>query len=182
MEQILAVALLTGRAALAAVLVAAGSAKLADVESFAVTLTALGISAHRQPVARRLGVALPLMELGIGFALASGAAPEAVDIAALVLTIAFSAAVVVALSRHLQVTCRCFGALSESQFSRRGLARSLALMALAAILVWQSHAADQLLVSAVGFRLIVVGGYGILALATLQAAKTMELARERRAE
>lgn len=40
---------------------------------------------------------------------------------------------IIALCRKLDVACRCFGTLSDSQFSGKGLARSLLLTVLAGL-------------------------------------------------
>src|SRR5215469_11388729 len=128
---ILQVIALFMRASLAAVLVAAGAAKLADTRSFALTLVGLGVPVRWQQLIRGLAIIVPLMELGLGLALISGLGPTIVNSAVLALMCGFSLLVIIALRRKLNVACRCFGALSESQFSRKGLLRSLMLTAIA---------------------------------------------------
>jgi uncharacterized membrane protein YphA (DoxX/SURF4 family) len=126
------VAIILMRMLLATVLIAAGAAKLADTRSFAATLMRLGVPAHRELLIRGLAYIIPLVELGVGIAAVSGLWPTVVNSALLVLTGGFSIVVIVALSKRLEVACRCFGALSDSQFSGRGLVRSVVLTILAA--------------------------------------------------
>ncbi|MGH2531638.1 MAG: MauE/DoxX family redox-associated membrane protein, partial [Thermomicrobiales bacterium] len=59
--------LLLARATLAAVLIAAGAAKLVDTRGFATTLVGLGLPARRDRLVTATATAIPLLELGVGF-------------------------------------------------------------------------------------------------------------------
>src|SRR5260370_33416846 len=136
MQSIPQVIILLMRASLAAVLVAAGSAKLADTRSFALTLLGLGLPVRQRLLTRGLAYAIPLLEGGLGLTVVSGLWPLVINGAVLVLLCGFRLVVIFALSRKLNVACRCFGTLSDSQFSKQGLARSLLLTLLAVVVFW----------------------------------------------
>src|SRR5947209_20636087 len=74
-QSILQVVVLLLRAGLAAVLVAAGSAKLADLRSFALTLLGLGLPARWRLLLRGLGLIIPLFEVCVGRAIVRGLLP-----------------------------------------------------------------------------------------------------------
>src|SRR5436305_12229474 len=74
-QDILQVVVLLIRTSLAAVLIAAGAAKLADISSFATTLVGLGLPARRGKLLRALAFITPLIEVGLGLALVSGLWP-----------------------------------------------------------------------------------------------------------
>src|SRR5947209_14284638 len=116
-QSIFQVIVLLIRASLAAVLVAAGAAKLADTRSFATTLMGLGVPPRRALLLRGLALIIPLVEAGLVLAAVSGFWPRVVKAAVLVLLASFSIVVIFALRKRLQVACRCVGTLSDSQFS-----------------------------------------------------------------
>jgi hypothetical protein len=122
------VAILAGRAAVAAVLVASGAAKLADLHTFRATLVGLGLSKGAGPASWLVAT----LELALGVASLSSAWPTATDALVLGLTLAFAGTAAVAAKRAPGLRCRCFGALSDSQFGRKALVRSVVLVALAA--------------------------------------------------
>lgn len=167
------------RALLVAVLIAAGAAKLADIRSFATTLTGLGVSVHQENLIRGLATTIPLVEMGVGIVAVSGLWPSVINGAVLVLMGGFSVVIIIALRRHLRVTCRCFGALSDSQFSGKGLARSLFLTALAVIVFWSGNTYSLRFDGPPGAVMLLVAGYLVLAAATVQAAKTIAAIKER---
>src|SRR6266700_735 len=97
------------RATLAAVLIAAGAAKLADTRSFAMTLIGLGIPVRHRRLVRSLALAIPFIEVGVGLTMVSGIFPTVANGCALVLLGSFSLVVLVALYKRIPVACRCFG-------------------------------------------------------------------------
>jgi uncharacterized membrane protein YphA (DoxX/SURF4 family) len=180
MQNAMYLTILLARAILAAVLVAAAGAKLADTPGFATTLVGLGIPARREALVRGLAVAIPLIEVGFGLALVSGLWPEATSVAVLILMGFFSAVVIMALFRRPYVTCRCFGALSDSQFSARGLARDAVLTALAAAVVWSEAVRHPRFDGPVASIVLLICGYLVFAAAAAQAASTIAVLRKRR--
>ncbi len=168
------------RALLAAVLVAAGAAKLADTRSFATTLIGLGMPARRERLVRGLALVVPLVEIGLGLGLVSGLWPMVMNSAVLVLLCGFSLVVLVALRKAPQVTCRCFGALSDSQFSGKGLIRSLLLTVLAIVAFWSGNTYAPQLDKSPSTIVLLVAGYLLFAAAAAQAAATIAIVKERR--
>lgn len=178
MQDLFQIVVLLMRASLAAVLVAAGAAKLADTRSFALTLRGIGLPVRPPWLIRGLALATPLLELGSGLAAVSGLWPQLINGIVLVLMCGFSLVVVVALSRKLNVACRCFGTLSDSQFSRRGLVRSLLLVLCAALVFGGEQAGIAGVDGGLGMNLLLVAGFLLFALAAAQAAKTLAILKE----
>jgi uncharacterized membrane protein YphA (DoxX/SURF4 family) len=180
-QNILQVIVLLIRASLAAVLVAAGAAKLADIRSFATTLIGLGVPARREVLVRGLALVIPLLEVGLGSAVVSALWPMVINGALFVLMGSFSIAVIVALRRKLHVTCRCFGTLSDSQFTGKGLVRSLVLTVLAGVVFWSGNRYPPQLNMSPGAIILLVAGFLLFAAAAAQAAKTIAILKERTA-
>ena len=175
---ILQVTLLLIRTSLAAVLIAAGAAKLADTRSFATTLMGLGVPVRREHLIRDLALTIPLLEVGVGIAVVSGLWPAIVNGALLVFMGSFSIVIIVALVKHLNVSCRCFGALSDSQFSSKGLIRSLFLTLLAAVIFWSGNTYPLHFDGPPGAIILLVAGFLIFAVAASQSAKTIAVLKE----
>jgi uncharacterized membrane protein YphA (DoxX/SURF4 family) len=173
LQNFLQILIFLGRASLAAVLVAAGAAKLADVRSFATTLRGLGMPAHYEPLIRGLAIIVPLTEVVLGIGLVSGLWPTVINAIVLVLMAGFSLVVLFALRKRLHVACRCFGMLSDSQFSKKGLARSLLLTLLAAMVLWGERVYSLRFDASPVAILLLVAGFLLFGLAAGQAAKTM---------
>lgn len=178
-QGILQVAVLLIRTSLAAVLVAAGAAKLADIRSFTTTLIGLGIPIRPGLLIRGLALIVPLVEVGLGIAMVSGLLPKVINSAVLVLMCGFSLVVIVALARKVHVTCRCFGILSDSQFSSKGLARSLFLTLLAVAIFWSGNVYSPQFNGPPGVILLLVAGFLLFAVAAAQAAKSIAVLKER---
>jgi hypothetical protein len=93
----------------------------------------------------------------------------------------FSIVVIIALRRKLQVACRCFGTLSDSQFTGKGLLRSLFLTVLAGGVFWSGSTYPSQLHAPPGATILLVAGFLLFALAAMQAAKTIAVLKERMA-
>ena len=168
------IAILVARSLVAAVLIASGAAKLADLRGFQGTLVGLGLRRGVEPAAAILAA----VEVLLGAASLSSAWPVVTDAGILVLTLAFVAVAGIAARRRPGLRCRCFGALDNSRFGATALARSVALAAVAAAVFaaqlahdttadWSRFTAAVLLVSA-----------GAFALACVQAARAIGLVQE----
>jgi len=166
---------------LAAVLITSGAAKLTDTRGFTLTLIGLGLPTRRNYLIRSLSLLFPLLELGLGLVIVSGRWPEVVDILLLALLTFFSAVVIRAVITTPNVTCRCFGALSNSQFSGRGLVRSLLLTFLAAVVEWNDIVNQPRFDGPPIAIILLILGYLIFAAAAAEAAKTLALIKERSA-
>ena len=167
------------RAFLAIVLLIAGAAKLSDTRSFTLTLLGLGMPLQAKRLIRGLTLFVPVIELGVGLLLASGLWPNTVAIISLVLFTVFSVVVFVALKRTPHVKCRCFGSLSDSQFSGWGAARNILFLLSAAFLVWGGGTFSPSLDSSPGERILLVCGYLVFAVVAGQAAETIADIKER---
>ncbi len=179
LQNIVQVLIFLGRASLAAVLVAAGAAKLADVRSFAATLRGLGIPARLEPLIRGQAFLFPLLEVILGIALISGLWPTIINVVVVVLMGSFSLVVLYALRRRLHVACRCFGTLSDSQFSGKGLTRSLLLTLLAIVVFWGGNVYSlQFDAPPIAILLLVVG-FLLFGLTAAQAARSIAVLKER---
>ncbi|HEY8583899.1 MAG TPA: MauE/DoxX family redox-associated membrane protein, partial [Capillimicrobium sp.] len=122
--------LLVARAALAAVFLVAGLAKLADRDGSRAAMR--GFGAPERAVAP-LGLALPVAELLIGAALVPAASAPWAALAALALLTVFVAAIARAMRRGEAPDCHCFGQLHSAPAGRSTLIRNGALAAIAAL-------------------------------------------------
>jgi len=181
MQGIIQATVLLIRSSLAAVLLAAGAAKLADLRSFAAPLMGLGVPLHQTILVRGLALIVPLLELGLGIAVVTGLWPTVINVIVLVLMSSFSLVVIIALRRKLHVACRCFGMLSDSQFSGKGLARSLLLTVLATVVLWSGNMYPPQFNGPPSAMLLLIAGYLLFALAAAQASKTIAVLKERTA-
>lgn len=120
------------RLLLAAVLLAAGLAKILDVET-----TVRAVRAYRvlpEAVVPAFGFAMPVVELALGALLALGFRVRQAAAAALGLMLLYTVALVQAWARGLQIDCGCFGAGSWVGYPQE-VARDLALALAAGFLV-----------------------------------------------
>jgi hypothetical protein len=97
----------------------------------------------------------------------------------LVLYCGFTLVVIYALRRKVNVACRCFGMLSDSQFSSKGLARSLLLTLLAVIVLWGGRTYSLQFDGPPVAVLLLVAGFLLFGLAAAQAAKSIAVIKER---
>jgi hypothetical protein len=171
--------LLSARSVLAVVLLAAGAAKLADLRAFETTILGLGNGMSARG-ARMLALVLAASEAGIGFASLAGVWPGAVDIAVLALLVVFAGVTAYAWRRNPGGRCRCFGALSESRFGPREMARSV-LLAATGVAVVAAGAAGEAAYDATslpGAALLICAV--LFALACAQSARALAFAQLRR--
>jgi hypothetical protein len=134
------IVILAIKAALALTLLVAGSAKLADVRGFAATVH---LFAPRRTVGSALrGIALctGLAELLLGTVSFSFPALAWVNVAVLSAGCVFVALSAAGYLFHRGVPCNCFGRLSPRVFDASGLARSLGIAALAAVVAVSNQA------------------------------------------
>jgi uncharacterized membrane protein YphA (DoxX/SURF4 family) len=133
------VLILCVRGGLAVILIAAGAAKLASLTDFSSTLAQLsGISistGRRVALIRSAAKLLAAGELASGLASLTGAIPRAIDAAVVALTLAFAIVAVYGFRTHSMLECRCFGSLTASRFGRGGVARAVALLGAAVVVL-----------------------------------------------
>lgn len=173
--------LLLVRASLAAILIAAGAAKLADRHGFATTLTTLfGTDMRRERFSSALALLIPLVEILLGLAVISGIWVTWINRAVFVLMVIFTLTVLFARRKAPHATCRCFGALSDSQFNRHGLIRSVLLtIGAGMVLLWSGNTNLFQPSASSGTIFLLVVGYLIFAFGAAQAATTIALVKAR---
>jgi uncharacterized membrane protein YphA (DoxX/SURF4 family) len=125
-------ALLAIRLVLAATFLIAAVGKARDRAGTRHSLESFGVPRALAPAA---AVALPIVELAIAIALVPIATAWGAGVAALVLLVAFTIALVIGLLRGVEAECHCFGAVSSRPVGPATFARNLGLVALAAVLV-----------------------------------------------
>jgi Methylamine utilisation protein MauE len=123
------------RCALGLVLVAAGAAKSVAPRDFARTLRELTGGWANPRLARTTARLFAGAELTVGVIALSGMIPRPIDLAVLLLTVAFASAALYGHLTHPDTECRCFGSLIASQFDRASVGRALALAAAAGVIV-----------------------------------------------
>lgn len=99
----------------------------------------------------------------------------------LALTCSFSLVVIIALRKKINISCRCFGALSDSQFNGKGLARNLLLTVFALTTFLNGSASSSPFDGTLGTTILLVTGYLLFGIATTQAAKSLAMIKERMA-
>jgi uncharacterized membrane protein YphA (DoxX/SURF4 family) len=117
---------------LAAVFLVAGASKIVAGPRWTADAAAVGAP-------RRVAIAIPWLELVVGGALASRLAPRAVGVVAAVVLAVFTLALVPAVRAAETAAdrppCACFGAWSRSPVGWRHIARNLALIVVALVVV-----------------------------------------------
>jgi methylamine dehydrogenase accessory protein MauD len=155
--------LLIARLALALAFAIAGAAKLVDRGGTRRMLAAFGVPGGAG------ALALPAIELAVAAALIPAASARWGAIAAAVLLVAFTAAVVRVLLRGERPDCRCFGAVGARPVGGWTLGRNGVLLVLALFV-----AADGASLEAVA----IAAGVAVAALAVANAAFSWQLLRQ----
>lgn len=125
---------LLARLLLAVVFVTAAVGKLADLEGSRRTIAAFGMPDF---AARLGGRVLPFVELACAVALMPQPTARWGAVAMGLLLAVFIAAISRALSKGRTPDCNCFGQVSSAQISWRTLARNVALLAIATLVIWK---------------------------------------------
>lgn len=173
--------LLFDRLILCAVLVVAGSAKLADRPGSRRAMADFGVPAA---FAAPAGLLLPAGELMIAAALLPAATAWWGAVAAFVLFCVFTAAIAVLMARGRTPDCHCFGQLHSRPIGRSTLARNAVLIFLAGVIVVRGpDGAGPGLVAWLSSLaplawLILVFGLGLLAMAVVQTYLVVNLLRQ----
>ena len=164
---------LVARIGLAALLIASGSAKLADNAGFTNTLMSLGAVAYGKKIAQGLAICISLLELLVGGIILSGFWPVVMNAILLGVMCCFSIIVIFALYKAPHTSCRCFGALSNSQFSKQGLARNMVFTVIALfVFVSSLYFQPFQTYGSLWMRVLLIAGYVLFAFGVAQAAKT----------
>jgi hypothetical protein len=176
------VAVLGAKALLAVMLLVAGGAKLADLDSFAASVRLFLPRRRTGPLA---GLALLTSAAGarrIAGAVALGGASLALpgiwplNLAVLAAAACFAVVSGLGFAFHRGRSCRCFGALSRRRFDRAGLARSAAVAALAG-LATAPLAPAAVALSPAGHGLLLAGS-ALIAFVAFTAARSLAASRD----
>jgi hypothetical protein len=183
-------AILGAKALLAVMLLVAGGAKLADLDSFAASVR-LFLPRRRWPgappaaaagmlaspaTARRIGRAVALAELGLGGASLAAPAIAPLNLAVLGTAGCFAAVSGIGFAFHRGRSCLCFGALSRRKFDLAGLIRAGAVVALAGAAAVPVAPAQVALTSA-GHGLLLAGS-AFIAFVAFTAARSLAVSRD----
>jgi hypothetical protein len=182
-------AVLGAKALLAVMLLVAGGAKLADLDSFAASVrlflprrqrpgappAAAGLLTS-QASARRIAWAVALAELGLGGASLTAPAIWPLNLAVLGAACCFAAVSGIGFAFHRGRSCRCFGGLSRRKFDLAGLARAAAVAALAGGATGPVPRAAVALTPA-GYGLLAAGS-ALIAFVAFTAARSLAVSRD----
>jgi hypothetical protein len=180
------VAILGAKALLAVMLLVAGGAKLADLDSFAASVR-LFLPRRRGPLAvpalltsaagaRRIAAAVAAAELALGAASLALPAIRPLNLAVLTAAACFAVVSGLGFAFHRGRSCRCFGALSRRRFDRAGLARSGAVAALA-VLATAPVAPAAVALSPAAHGLLLAGS-ALTAFVAFTAARSLAASRD----
>lgn len=162
------------RDSIGALLVCSGGAKLADVAGFARTLTGLRFPSQFAGFGAK---AVASSELVLGSCVLAGLAPRVVNwLLFAAMTVMLAVASLAARWRP-GVECRCFGALSESRFTRTSVIRAGILGLIAGMVAIGAEFGGNQTTSSVATTAVVLLFAGLLGLASLAAAQAMQVIR-----
>jgi len=130
---VLIIAILAVKSALAMMLLVAGGAKLADLGGFTATVRMFVPWPALRATVRVAAAAIAVAEVAVGAASVSFPALRWVNPVVLALACGFAAVSAVGYARFRGRTCQCFGALSRRKFDAWGVARAAAIVAAAAL-------------------------------------------------
>ncbi|HEX5293647.1 MAG TPA: MauE/DoxX family redox-associated membrane protein [Streptosporangiaceae bacterium] len=181
-------AILGAKALLAVMLLVAGGAKLADLDSFAASVrlflprgrpgappAAAGLLTS-SATARRIGLAVALAELGLGGASLAAPAVSPLNLTVLGAAGCFAAVSGIGFAFHRGRSCLCFGALSRRKFDPAGLIRAGAVLALAGAAAVPVAPAEVALTPA-GHGLLLAGS-AFIAFVAFTAARSLAASRD----
>jgi hypothetical protein len=174
------VLILSAKAGLAVLLLVAGGAKLSDLPGFG-TAVRLFLPARAIRLAAPAAIAIAAAELAAGALSLCWPALGWVNIAILVLALAFAIVAVTGYIRHRGQQCRCFGALSRRGFGRREVGQALAIAAVAVLATRPAGGAQLHLAATAQLLLLCAAGLTVLAARTAAGALQPGLADPRAA-
>ena len=168
------VLLMSVKVGLAAMLLVAGGAKLADLGSFAATVRLFLPPRPLKARGRTIALAVALTELLIGTASLSTPHTVWLNAAVAVLACAFVAVSGLGYLFYRGRTCACFGALSQRKFDVPGIVRSVIVVAGAFLVTFADRTWPRISVS---LDVLLVAAAVITAIASFTAAWTLRDAR-----
>ena len=170
------VLVLGAKAALAVVLVVAAGAKLADLHGFASAVRLFAPRPAPWPVLRAVALGIAVAEFALGAASLSSPAAGWLNPVVLAVGCAFAAVSAVGYAFHRGRSCRCFGALSQRKFDAAGIARSILIVAMAAVAMAPVQPSSVQLTPIT--RVLLLAAAAMLAFVALTAARVLAMSRE----
>lgn len=165
------VLILGAKSALAVMLIIAGGAKLADVSSFAATMRLFMPWQPRRSAMRCFAVGVAVSEVALGTASLSWPAANWLNTLTVAAACLFFVITSVGYVLYRGRTCRCFGALSQRKFGKLSVLRSLGMVTVAVVAMFDVRLAAVELSEAARSLLAVSAVF--LTLAALAAANAM---------
>jgi hypothetical protein len=168
--------ILSAKSVLALVLLIAGGAKLADLPSFAATLRLFLPRRLRLPLVRVCAGAIAIAELALGAASLSSPTITWLNPIVFACSCAFVVVSAAGYAFFRGRSCQCFGALSGRKFDLLSVARTVALLALAAIAMFSVQPASVQI--GMPAKALLLTGAGFLALVTFTAARALDVSHD----
>jgi hypothetical protein len=170
------VLILGAKSALAALLLVAAGAKLADLPGF--TAAVRLFAPPRSPARLLRGVALGIAAAEFVLGAVSLSSPTVTWLNPVIFAVgcAFVTFSAVGYAFHRGRSCRCFGALSQRRFDVAGIARSMLIAAVGAVAMTPVRTSSVQVTAAP--RLLLLAAALLLALAAFTAARALAVSRE----
>jgi uncharacterized membrane protein YphA (DoxX/SURF4 family) len=173
MSTVLEIATAGSRAVLVATFLAAAAAKLVTRDQFGETLSGIGVT-NSPRLRNTLSWMVPLIEFAIAALLVIGWYLRIVAVIAGVVSLTFALFTLWATRHRPMVSCRCFGPLTSSAFSMRGVLRNIGLIALASILALEAHRFAGSMDASAAQTTLVFAAFVLLGLVIAQTASSLE--------
>src|SRR5712691_463603 len=170
------VLVLGAKAALAVVLVVAAGAKLADLHGFASAVRLFAPRPAPWPVLRAVALGIAVAEFALGAASLSSPAAGWLNPVVLAVGCAFATVSAVGYAFHRGRSCRCFGTLSQRKFDAAGIARSILIVAMAAVAMAPVQPSSVQLTPIT--QVLLLAAAAMLAFVALTAARVLAMSRE----
>jgi|ERR1700680_527096 len=167
---------LGAKSGLAAILLVAAGAKMADLANFAVTIALFVPRRISYSIRRCVAVIIALAELILGAASLSLPHVRWLNAYVFALACAFLGVSGVGYAIHRGYSCQCFGALSQRNFDFRGLLRASMLVGLAAVAMF--HVPQPSLSLDAGAHVLLGAAAALLVLVAFTAARALPKVRE----
>jgi hypothetical protein len=166
---------LAAKSLLAVMLLTAGSAKLADQASFAVTVRLFVPARVPRIAVRGVAAGITVAEFALGAVSLSWPATSWINPVVFALACGFTAISGAGYLFRRGQSCRCFGALSRRKFDAAAVARSAAIAAAAAVAMARVRS-SLLGIDGVEHLLLLLGG-AVVAFAAFAAARSLAVGR-----
>jgi hypothetical protein len=170
------VLVLAAKSALAVMLLAAGGAKLADLDAFAGTVRLFIPRRIPSQIREDMAVGVALAELLIGALSLAIPTIRWLNPVVFALGCIFVAVSGIGYAFHRGRSCRCFGGLSRRKFDVPGIIRSVAIAALAAVAMLNVRPLAIHIDTAA--RILLLAAAALLAAASFTAAKALAVSRD----